>query len=126
MNFCLDGVLAALAGALLSTGLLLKFVLPGCRSGSVLGMDRHAWGEVHFWLSLAMLAALTLHLIWHRAWIAACWRRFVGSGRSVKSLALVALLVTVIVLPFLLPVERGTATGRGGGGRGFGQYGGYR
>jgi hypothetical protein len=62
----------AFAGFVLltTTGFLLHYLLPpGIGRRSLLwGLDRHEWGSVHFYIALASLAVLTLHLFLHRRW----------------------------------------------------------
>ena len=45
---------------LLGTGLLLVFRLPpGSRGGhglTMLGLSRHEWGDLHYWVALGMVA----------------------------------------------------------------------
>lgn len=64
---------------LTSTGILLHYLLPP-RSGrwsDIWGLDRHEWGDIHFYISAAFFCALSLHLIIH-------WRVMVNlvSGRG--------------------------------------------
>jgi len=93
-----------------STGLLMHYTLPA-GSGhhtTVWGLDRHEWGALHFWLSVAFLATLALHLILHWDWIVA-----VLKGRKTESsglrfglglFGLIALLILALT-PLLSPVE---------------------
>ncbi len=95
--------LCGLAG----TGLMLAWRLPpGSRGGrglSVLGWDRHQWGDLHTWLSYAFLVLIAVHLALHWRWfwqVAARKRRWplllgIGGG--------IALAVVLVALP----VERG-------------------
>lgn len=82
LNLILDSLLLILAGGLVSTGFVLEFILPpgsgrmeGGRSGGAVrllwGLDRHAWGNVHFWVAVGLLAGFAVHLILHWAWIKA-------------------------------------------------------
>lgn len=94
-----------------ATGLLMHYILPP-GSGhfmELLGMDRHEWGQVHFWVSVAFLAILALHLVLHWKWI-----YYMIKGKPTETpayrmalsiLALIALL-TLAVSPFLIPVEK--------------------
>lgn len=66
---------------LIGTGLVLRYVLPhgsgrlvGRGSGqahgeklvtTLWGMTGEQWGHVHFWVAVAVLVALALHLILH-------------------------------------------------------------
>lgn len=50
---------------------------PGDAAGPKLlwGMDRHDWGDIHFWLSVAFLVVMAVHLYQHRYWLRACLTR---------------------------------------------------
>lgn len=58
-------------------GFIIKYVLPPGVGGGrghgpadyLLGMNRHDWGDVHFWIALFLLSLLILHLILHWNWI---------------------------------------------------------
>jgi hypothetical protein len=71
------------------TGIVVKYVLPpgsghprgggmGFHGGrpvlTLWGMDRHAWGEIHFGLAILLIVAVIIHLIQHRQWIACRFR----------------------------------------------------
>jgi len=52
----------------IGSGLLIGYRLAPCSRGgdhgqTLLGMDRHAWGEWHLWVAYAMMALLVVHLI---------------------------------------------------------------
>lgn len=71
LNFLVD-VLAAIALlGLAGTGILLTWILPPGTGHSLLlwGLDRHDWGEVHFWLAVAFMAGIVLHVLLHWAWV---------------------------------------------------------
>jgi hypothetical protein len=78
LNFLVDlvGLLAMLG--MLTTGLVVRYVLPpGSRGGHGLelwGLDRHQWGDIHFWLAIALLAMLVLHVALHWDWVCAVLR----------------------------------------------------
>ena len=36
---------------------------------TVLGMDRHEWGDVHLWISYIVIAAVIAHLGMNRTWL---------------------------------------------------------
>jgi len=60
------------APGLVFTGLLIYLVLPpgsGHGKMTVLGMDRHGWGDVHFWLAVAVLALVVVHVALHWQWV---------------------------------------------------------
>lgn len=57
---------------LLLTGLLIHYVLPrGSQGNSVLGLTRHDWGDVHFWIAIIFVSVIIIHLILHSSWIKA-------------------------------------------------------
>ncbi len=117
----LNAVVDALAFAgfvlLVATGVLMRWTLPpgSGRHLTVWGLGRHEWGVVHFWVSVALLAALAAHVALHWRWIVAVARR--GDDHEVSrvrvALGLVALaaLLALAMAPFLSPVERGARHG---------------
>lgn len=68
-----DLTLYALFCFLLGTGLLIHFrLVPGSQGGhglTFLGLDRHQWGQWHWWASVAFLVALLVHLALNFAFI---------------------------------------------------------
>lgn len=55
-----------------ASGFVLAFRLPSGRSGkgmTLLGLDRHEWGDWHTWLAYAFLALILFHLWMVRRWI---------------------------------------------------------
>ena len=69
----------AFLAALVITGGILRWHLPpgsghaehGHGPKLLLGMNRHDWGDVHFWLSVGFIVIMFIHLYQHRAWIIA-------------------------------------------------------
>ncbi|MBX3729437.1 MAG: DUF4405 domain-containing protein [Candidatus Sumerlaeia bacterium] len=112
--FLLDGLALALLCALGATGMLIHYTLPA-GSGSrleVLGLTRHDWGGVHFWIAIGFLSAIALHALLHRRWI---WAIATGTpGRARKwrivgfSMATVV-LVALILVPLTLHPDSSTA-----------------
>ena len=71
LNLVVDAI--AFAGFMFMTasGVLLRFVLPpgsGHRT-SIWGLNRHEWGGIHYWTAVALLAALSVHVVLHGKWI---------------------------------------------------------
>lgn len=111
VNFLLDGATLGSLVALASTGLLLAYRLPprmGRNSGTVLGLDRHQWGDVHFWISNVFLLLVAVHLCLHWRWI---WAMARGKdpakqkARGVAFLVLTMIIATGLALPWIIPVE---------------------
>lgn len=95
---------------LIATGVLIKYLLPpgSGRQTLIWGMDRHQWGDVHFWTAVAIVALMVLHVYLHWTWIKIKVKglRAEESGRRV-AVAVVALLLvlTAALLPLLSPKE---------------------
>jgi hypothetical protein len=84
-----DLLAAVLLGGLVLTGILLQWVLPHgggpgggghrgvrARDAEFLSLARHEWGDVHFWISVAFVAAIAVHLLMHLGWIKAATLRY--------------------------------------------------
>ena len=71
INLILDCISAGLLVAMVTTGSILKFVLPpgSGRSKVLLGLSRHEWGDLHFSLALLFVSAVAIHLVLHWRWI---------------------------------------------------------
>ncbi|MBF0142486.1 MAG: DUF4405 domain-containing protein [Magnetococcales bacterium] len=56
---------------LVVTGVLMRQVLPpgGGRFATLWGLNRHQWGDMHFWIALPFLLLLVIHLSLHWRWI---------------------------------------------------------
>jgi hypothetical protein len=113
-NFLIDAIAFVAFILLTTTGVLMRYLLPpGSGHYSVIwGMDRHEWGGVHFWISVALFAVLALHLVLHSRWIVSV---VTGRPRSESSGVRAGLggigLVTVIALgvaPLMTPVTKRT------------------
>jgi hypothetical protein len=111
VNFTIDCVGFAGFVLLTATGVLMRYVLPpgSGRSTTIWTLDRHEWGDIHFWIAVSFFAVLAVHLILHWRWIVTLMsgRPREGSGARVAlgTVALTALLA-LAVSPFLSPVER--------------------
>jgi hypothetical protein len=71
VNIVIDLVSALLFLAMLATGYLLRFPLPpgSNKLYSVWGLSRHEWGDIHFWISLALIVSMIVHLALHWNWV---------------------------------------------------------
>lgn len=62
-----------LSGAfMLGTGWIMDQRLPRGRPGhglTLLGLDRHGWGDLHLWVGYTMGALVIAHLALHTAWL---------------------------------------------------------
>jgi len=86
-NILVDALNWVVLMALISTGLILKFILPH-GSGSMdavgrgrgwsektvdvlCGLTRHEWGQIHLYVALAFLALIVAHVALHWNWVKA-------------------------------------------------------
>lgn len=87
------------------TGLALTYKLPpGSRGGRGLtmwGMNRHEWGDLHFYVGVLMIALVLTHVILHWGWLKNALK---AAKAKLGYLGLFAGLV-LFVLPLLIPVS---------------------
>jgi len=111
LNFLIDAVAFAAFAFLTTTGILTRYVLPpgSGRYATLWGFDRHGWGDIHFWVAVALLGVLALHLVLHWRWVV-CMVRGQRSDASGTRIALGAFgmlgLLGLVAAPLLAPVER--------------------
>lgn len=121
-NLIVDGL--GFTGFLLlaTTGVLMRYVLPpgSGRRAAIWGLDRHGWGDLHFWIAVVFFALLALHLVLHWRWIVSVVRGRPREGSGIRvGLGLIGLVavVALALAPLLTPVER-IAAGPSSGDRG--------
>lgn len=82
LKYCINVALFIDMCTMAALGLLLAFVIPRGRAygsaNTFLGLNRHAWGDIHFYLSLLLLVLLSLHLWFNRNWIVQTSKRYLG------------------------------------------------
>ena len=90
--------------AMVGTGLLMAYRLPpGSRGGrglTVLGMDRHEWGDVHLWISYIVVAAVIAHLGMNWTWL----KKIAASMKLLRLLGGLLVGIVIIVVLLVLPV----------------------
>lgn len=101
---------------LASTGLLIWLQLPpGHGYLTVWGMNRHAWGDIHFWIAVSFLVLIVVHLVLHWSWIKSMLFSQSKKPLSAKNKVMILLIILAsiaTVAPFFSPVE---STREGGG-----------
>ena len=122
INLVIDITAFIFAVFLIATGFLLEYSLPpgsgrlgtegfGVGPGGLhrpilllWGLTRHEWGNIHFYLAIALMAALSLHLLLHWQWISCMVQGKPREGSGIRAaigiVALASLLVLAIA-PFL-------------------------
>jgi hypothetical protein len=73
------------------------------------GLDRHDWGGVHFWMAVALLGALSVHVLLHWKWIVCVVRGQPREGSGVRLALGIVGVVAVLALaaaPLVSRIER--------------------
>lgn len=109
-NFIIDSFAFSGFVLLTTTGVLMRYVLPpgSGHSRVIWGLDRHDWGDVHFWISLVFLGTLAVHLVLHWRWIVSVMSGKPREGSGFRlALGVIGLggLMALSVVPILSPVE---------------------
>ncbi|HPF37938.1 MAG TPA: DUF4405 domain-containing protein [Phycisphaerae bacterium] len=70
LNFVVDFVAFLVMLGMIATGLVVRYALPPGTGGrlAIWEMGRHDWGDLHYYLAIALLVLLLLHLALHWAW----------------------------------------------------------
>jgi hypothetical protein len=72
-------------------------------------MDRHQWGQIHFWIAVVLMGTVALHLLLHWSWVVCMVKGRPGKASRIRvALAVVgvAALVGLTVAPFFAQVEQ--------------------
>jgi hypothetical protein len=118
LNAAVDATAFGLFAFLATTGVLIRWTLPpgSGRRTTVWGLDRHGWGDLHFWVAAAFLGVLSLHLWLHWRFLASLVRgraREGSGGRVALGLVALATLAALAAAPLCAPVDTATRSGRG-------------
>jgi hypothetical protein len=110
-NLIVDSLAFAGFLLLITTGVLMRYVLPpgSGRRAAIWGLDRHGWGDLHFWIAVALLLILAFHLVLHWRWIVSVVRRRPREGSGLRvglGLTGLAAVIALALAPLLTPVER--------------------
>jgi len=116
-NYIIDVLTFVVFLLLIITGLLIYYVLPPCGNCSgvssdceaelkLWGLGRHSFGGIHFYLSLATIGLVVVHIALHWSWVCQITCRFLGL-KSIRAdrqnlFGSVFLAMVVFVIIFLL------------------------
>ncbi len=110
LNFVVD--LSAFIGfvILTTTGILMRYILPpgSGRHSLIWRLDRHQWGDIHFWISMVFFSILTFHLLLHWRWIVTTVTGHPREGSGFRAgLGIVGLfaVIALALSPLFAPVE---------------------
>lgn len=111
VNFAIDALALFLFLCLASTGLLIYLIMPPASGLAVWGMDRHGWGEIHFWIALTFVLLILIHFILHWTWIKTKVKgnskiAQVSKTRTIIAILLMLFVLFLLIMPFLSPVEK--------------------
>ena len=119
LNFIFDAVAFAGFVFLTTTGVLMRYVLPpgSRRFTTIWGLDRHGWGNIHFWISIVFLSILSMHLQLHWRWAMNILTGKPREGSGLRAgLAVIGVvsLLALAITPLLSPVDKtiGSRSGR--------------
>ena len=108
LNFWIDFISLLVMSGLIWTGLLIHYVLPpgtgGQHSGRELtlwGLGRHDYGDIHFYMALAIIGLMVIHVWLHWAWVCGTVNKLLGAkaaGSARRAMYGVAVLVVMVVL----------------------------
>ena len=89
----------------------MRYVLPpgSGHFGQLWRMDRHQWGQIHFWIAVVLMGTVALHLLLHWSWVVCMVRGRPGKASQIRvALAVVGVLVLagLMVAPFFAQVEQ--------------------
>ncbi len=94
---------------MIATGFLLEYILPP-GSGRidhgglhkpitvVWGLTRHQWGDIHFWVAIALMACMAVHLWIHWKWILVSFKGDTPQGTRVRVLIGLAGLIGLLLV----------------------------
>ncbi|MBM2835641.1 MAG: hypothetical protein HW406_2802 [Candidatus Brocadiaceae bacterium] len=117
VNLVIDALMFLCVMAIAGIGLLIKYVLlPGKETAAVygrkvdlflFGMDRHAWGTIHFIIACVFLGLLTAHIVLHWNMIVSVYRRLIGSTVARRIIAITIFIggTFLVVSPFFVKPE---------------------
>ncbi len=135
-NYVVDTATLMTMMGLAGTGLVVRWVLPPGSGGhgdgpglALWGLSRHDWGDIHFWLAIATVVLLVLHVALHWTWVWLTTRRLIRSRndsarkradyvRNVYGTGFLAVLVITLTGFYFVAQSSVATTGCDGGNRG--------
>lgn len=105
INIIVDVIAALLFLGMIATGYILRFTLPSGSSSalSLWGLTHHQYGDLHFRISVGLLAVIAVHLIFHWKWIVTVIVKRYHTAQTSRHLLLYSgiLTLTTVTLTFM-------------------------
>jgi hypothetical protein len=103
LRYTLDAALYAFVSAVFVVGLILAVVVPRGPGGNkdFLGLHRHAWADIHLYLSLVFITLCVLHLLLNWGWIRRATRLLFGGLRDPHRSRIAIAMLALSWLPLL-------------------------
>jgi hypothetical protein len=105
-KFIINGLMFVDICSIAVIGLIMAFVIPPGKSPDVskyfLGLHRHQWGDLHLYLSLALLLFLVVHLWFNWTWIQNSTRSYFGERWKKALLILCGAWFGVLMVGWIL------------------------
>jgi len=110
-NFIIDMIAFIGFVAVTVTGVVMRYLLPpgSGHFSTIWSLDRHEWGDIHFWISMIFFFVLALHLLLHWRWLVNVLTGHPREGSALRAGLGIVGFITVIALSLSLllsPVER--------------------
>ena len=114
LNFIINALMLFCMSAITGTGFLIKYTLISrqeqmIRYGnkvnlSLLGMDRHEWGTIHFIFAYILIGLLVLHIILHWKIIVSVYKKLSQKKPVIKFITIVFITICFlfILIPFII------------------------
>jgi hypothetical protein len=111
LNFTIDTVAFVTFVFLVSTGILMHYILPPSSGNfnELWGMNRHTWGQIHFWVAIVFITSLVVHLFLHWKWIVNVIKVGQHKGSVIRvalSVAGLIILICMALIPLFGTVEQ--------------------
>ncbi len=114
LNLVIDAIMLIVMMAIIGIGLLVKYVLLTGQEKwdkfgenyefTLMGLDRHDWGQIHFILGIVLFGLLVLHILLHWKTIVSIYKNLIESRplRIFIAWVLLVISISLIVFSFLI------------------------
>ncbi|MBN2376564.1 MAG: DUF4405 domain-containing protein [Sedimentisphaerales bacterium] len=104
-NFWIDLLILLVFTAEVWTGLLMRFILPPGqgrgRSWTLWNLNRHDFGDIHFYLALAFIILILIHIGLHWAWLCNTTANLFSPNRRRGTIIALTFIIALTALSIL-------------------------